>query len=149
MRDYDYRCLESINDDLILLEWDIAVDRDNLEAFIAHAKDSPDRVIVAPYRLYMPTTRDVNFRKPVWCHRVYVDGETRLRHVTMDDTEAHLFGMGMIYIPRVVKDAFLASWPGHCSDASFSGWHNRNVRPAARITWDVRPAHLHYLIDRM
>lgn len=151
MRGYDYRCLESINDDLILLEWDIAVDRDGLEAFVYHARQDPDRMMVAPYRLYMATQRPTNLRRPVWCHRVYElpEQRDRPRHVTEDDPEAHLFGMGMIYIPNAIRSAFLKSWPGHCNDGALSGWHNVNVHPTAKIAWDVRPAHLHYQIDRM
>lgn len=151
MAGYDYRCLEQVDDDLILLEWDIAIDFEGLQRFIAHAKAEPDRVLVAPYRLYMATMRDQNLRRPVWCHRVYERPELKEspRHVTEDDPEAHLWGMGMIYLPNAVRAGFLAAWPGHCNDGALSGWHNVNVRPTARITWDVRPAHLHYQIDRM
>lgn len=151
MRGYDYRCLEEVNDDLILLEWDIAVDRDGLETFLWHARQSPGKVMVAPYRLYMMTAKDQNLPKPVWCHRVYENPEMRdrPRHVTEADEGAHLWGMGMLYLPNEVRRNFLAEWPGHCNDGALSGWHNVNVEPAAKIAWDVRPAHLHYQIDRM
>lgn len=151
MQNYDYRCLQDINDDLVLLEWDIAVDREGLGSFIAQAKADPGRVMVAPYRLYMRTQRDENLRQPVWCHRVYESPETRERprHVVEGDPGAHLWGMGMLYLPNEVRTAFLSSWPGHCNDGALSGWHNVNVHPTAKIAWDVRPAHLHYQIDRM
>ena len=145
---FDYRCLGDVDDDIVLLEWDVAVGKEDLEAFIAKAKAQPDRVLVAPYKIYTPTERAVALRRPFWVHRRYGDGESTTRFVQPDDETCHLFGLGLAYLPRRIVAAFLKSWPGHFSDGSFSGWHYRNVTKEVPIAWDVRPVHLHYLIDQ-
>jgi hypothetical protein len=151
MRDYDYRCLADIDDDVLLIEWDLAVDREGFERFIDLARSNPGDVLVAPYRLYKPTrTGAPELPQPIWCHRRYGPGETSTRFVTPDDETCHMFGLGLAYLPRAIVRAYLAAWPDlHFSDSSFSGWHYRHVRQETPIAWDVRPAHLHYAIDRM
>jgi hypothetical protein len=148
MKDYDYRILGDVDDDILLLEWDIAIDREGLEAFIAHTKQAPDSVAVAPYRIYQPTTRAVNLPKPFWVHRRYGHGEQTTYFVQEDEPTCHLFGLGMTYLPKRIVRLFLDSWPGHFSDASFSGWHYKNVEREVPIVWESRAAHLHYLIER-
>ena len=148
MSDYDYRGLEGYGTDVLLLEWDIAVSREDLATFIGHAKDDPGRVLIAPYRCYQSTSCDSDLPRPIWVHRRYEDGAQSMRQVVEGDEGAHLWGMGMCYLPRGVLDAFTAAWPGHFNDATLSGWHNRNVEPTARLDWDVRPVHLHYPIER-
>lgn len=139
MDDYDYRCLGQVGGDVLLLEWDVAVDRDGLEAF--RSQIVPGDVLVAPYRLY--ESQHFQLPQPVWAHRVY-DGD-HLRHVTEGDETADLWGMGMVYLPWAFLSAFLADYDGHVSDGSLSGWHHRRHGPV-RIAWDVRPAHLHYTL---
>lgn len=137
IEDYDYAPLADVGDDVVLLEWDIAVDRDELAGFIDRAKQDPERVIVAPYRLYVTTERS-HPRKPVWVHR-RADGS----HVDFGDPSCAFFGFGLTYFPQALVTAFRAAWPGHFSDTSFSGWHHKNVGEAP-ILWDVHAAHLHY-----
>lgn len=144
MDDHDYRCLDAIDDDVLLLEWDIAVGREDLAEFAARAAAAPDRVLVAPYRLYFFASE--RERPPVWAHRRY-EGTPEtgsLRHATPADETCHLWGLGMTYLPRAVVRRFLDAWPGHFSDVSLSGWHYRNVEQDVPITWDIRPVHLHY-----
>jgi hypothetical protein len=150
MESYDYRCLESVDDDIVLIEWDVAAGKEDLEAFIDRVRSRPDEVVVAPYRLYMPTRGEQNLPRTVWAHRRYrtVDMATS-RFVEEDEPSCHLFGLGLVYLPRDILQAFLASWPGHFSDASFSGWHYRNVTQETPIAWESRPVHLHYRIDQM
>jgi hypothetical protein len=148
MSDYDYRGLGDYDDDILLIEWDMAVSAEDLATFKAHVAQDPTRVLVAPYKVYTPTTRAVPLPMgPKWVHRNYNDGEQSLRWVVEGEPTCNLFGLGMVWLPRDILRAFLASWPGHFSDASFSGWHHRNVEPDVRIAWDVRPIHLHYLIE--
>lgn len=150
MGDYCYRGLVDLEDDLILLEWDIAVDREGLEAFMDGARSNPDDVLVAPYRIYSPTEGNEDLPQgPIWVMRRYNEGEQSMRWVTEDDEACHLFGLGMTYLPRELIRAFVEDWPGHFNDTAFSGWHYRNVQQEAPIAWDVRPAHLHYPIERM
>jgi hypothetical protein len=139
LRDYDYAPLAEVDDDVLLVEWDIAVDGHDLALFAAHARQTADRVLVAPYRLYVTTVRSVPLRAPVWCHR-RTDGS----HVDTGEPFCSYFGFGLIYLPRTVVTAFRAEWSGHFSDGSFGGWHRRRVTDQVPIDWDVRPAHLHY-----
>lgn len=148
MTDFDYRGLGDLDDDVLLLEWDIAIDREGLEAFLEQIAAEPDRVHAAPYRIYTSTTRAENLRQPVWVPRRYNDGEQSMSHVTEGDAACHTFGLGMTYMPRLIIRDFLDDWPGHFSDMSFAGWHYKNVTKEVPIPWDVRPIHLHYLIER-
>jgi hypothetical protein len=140
--DYDLSPMAEVDDDIVLLEWDIAVDRTALEMFVARASDGPDKVIVAPYRLYETTVRSHRLKKPVWCHR-RSDGS----HVDTGEKWCSYFGFGLIYFPREVVKAFRADWQGHFSDGSFSGWHRNNVSEHVEIVWDAPAAHLHYTVS--
>lgn len=146
MDGHDYRVLADVDDDIVLIEWDIAVGKEDLEAFAARARATPERVLVAPYRLYHFAS-GTDRPRPLWAHRRYEGSpETgRLIHVQPDEPVCHLFGLGMAYLPRALVREFLDAWPGHVSDGSFSGWHYRNAPyPDVPVTWDIRPVHLHY-----
>lgn len=152
MADYDYRILADLDDDVLLLEWDVAVGQDDLVMFARRAQQNPQRVLVAPYRLYVSSTQHIPLAKPIWTHRVYIGTpETgRMRHVEPTDSHCNLFGFGMTYFPRDLIRRYLAdrqpSWG--FSDLSFSGWHHRRVEPEVPIAWEVRPVHLHYRFDQ-
>lgn len=140
--DYDLSPMAEIDDDIVLLEWDIAVDRTSLEVFVERAKAKPDTVIVAPYRLYETTVRSHRLKQPVWCHR-RSDGS----HVATGERWCSAFGFGLIYFPRSVVEAFRADWQGHFSDGSFSGWHKNKVSDRVEIIWDAPATHLHYTVS--
>ena len=146
MGDYSYRALGDLNDDVLLVEWDMAISKEDLDTFVAHVQERPDRVLVAPYRIYQDTSDPTVFPDPFWVHRRFVTPD-RMRHVVEGDESCHLWGLGVTYIPRFVIRGFLDAWPGHFNDASLSGWHWRNVEEETRIAWDVRPVHLHYPIE--
>jgi hypothetical protein len=149
MKDYCYRGLGDLGDDVLLIEWDMAVHPEHLESFIDQARSNPDEVLVAPYKIYMETERD-NTVDPFWCLRRYTD-EREMASYFVDEGEptCHIWGLGLTYLPRHVIDGFLSQWPGHFNDTAVSGWHYRNVQKETRIAWDVRPVHLHYPIERM
>jgi hypothetical protein len=136
---YDYGPLAEVDDDAVVLEWDVAVGREDLDAFVACATADPGRVIVAPYRLYVSTVHAYVFPRPVWAHR-RADGT----HIDTGEASCALFGFGMVYLPHALIRAYRAACPGHFSDGSFSGWHLRTVGTPVPICWDVHPVHLHY-----
>lgn len=146
---YDYRPLGNIGDDVLLLEWDIAVGRDELSRFIARAKNAPGDVVVAPYQIYRSTIGLHDISRPVWPMRLYAADEMTARFVTETDSHCHLFALGMTYLPAVLVKAFLADHDGHFSDVSFASWHYRNVQREVPIAWDCRAVHLNYSIPRM
>lgn len=143
---YDYRPLGDVGDDVLLLEWDIAVGRDELARFAARAAADPGRVIVAPYPIYRSTIGLHDIPQPVWPFRRYLDGEQATRFVAPGDSHCHLFALGMAYLPQSVVRGFLDDWPGHFSDVSFSGWHYRNVEREVPIAWDCPAVHLNYTV---
>jgi hypothetical protein len=148
MRDYDYRGLGDLDDDVLLIEWDMAIGSEDLGRFVELIHQDPSRVLVAPYRVYQQTSHPELLPRPVWVHRRYNEGEQSMRHVDEDDPTCHLWGLGVTYLPRRVIHDFLVAWPGHFNDAAVSGWHYRNVEQETRVAWDVRPVHLHYPIER-
>lgn len=152
METYDYRGLvDAFPEDLVLLEWDIAVDMDALQRFTAQCEAEPERVRVAPYRLWSPTGSTDLMADPPWAHRAYHYPEVRAscRFVDEGEPTCHLFGLGMVYLPHAIVREYAEAAPGHFSDGSFSAWHSNNVAFETPISWDVRPVHLHYPIERM
>lgn len=141
---HDYQPLRSITDDLLLLEWDIAVGAADLNAFVSYTREDPTSVIVAPYILYTEP-------EPVWAHRFWSGegGNTpdpgSAIPVYAGAPTCNLFGLGMVYLPKDIVAAFFASgYATHAGDVEFSMWHYRNVAEDVRITWDVLPVHLNY-----
>lgn len=150
MAKYDYRGLADLDDDVVLIEWDIAVGGEQLERFMARAKADPTQTRVAPYLLYPKST---NRPAPFYCHRVREPGTKRW--VTgPEDTHCQMFGFGLVYIPRELILKFMETLrPEHMfSDTTFSRWHmrwapavNRNVP----IDWDAHCVHLHYQLPEV
>lgn len=147
MSGYDYRLLDDIDDDILLLEWDIAVGLGQLETFVSRCETEPGRVRVAPYLIYQSLSGHTYPFHPLWAHRRY-EGTPETGHtrtITPHDTTCHLFGFGMVYLPRRYVRGFLDFWDGHFDDAAFAGWHYRNAdEPEVPIDWDVPTVHLHY-----
>lgn len=152
MRDFDYQGLGELGDDVLLLEWDIAVDRDELAAFEDRCRRHPYRVRVAPYKLY-------HVPGEPWAHR-HVDDQGGERWVLEYEETCDYFGFGMIYLPHMLIRRFESS-PAPArglpigvelehyadrrfTDQTFSCWHRRQGYDPVRIDWDVRPVHLHW-----
>lgn len=146
MSGFDYRCLADIDDDIVLIEWDIAVGREGLELFIERAKAEPEQIRVAPYRLYRGTYK---LRQSwIWVHRVRDPG-TRRFVTGPEDTHCQMFGFGLIYLPRPLVLGYLKYMEGQpharFGDSEFSRWHMRHgQRKDVPIDWDIPLVHLHY-----
>lgn len=151
--DYDYTPLGKIDEDVIVIEWDMALSREDRDRFARIAERHPRRVIVAPYKLYHVADQ------PVWAHRL-VDRHGRESWVQGGETYCDYFGFGLIYLPRELVRAFLAApapergrspfllpsqsyTDSRFHDQTFSVWLSR-AGDMAHIAWDVRPVHLHY-----
>lgn len=146
----DYRALGEIDDDVLLLEWDIAVSKEHLAAFADRARSDQGRVLVAPYRIYY----EHMLPEPVWAHRLW-DGQPEgmsnpagAVSVSTGAPFCNLFGLGMSYLPRDLVRGFIDSgFANHFGDVEFSIWHYRNVEREVPIAWDVWPVHLNYRLD--
>jgi hypothetical protein len=151
MHDYDYRWLGDVDDDVLLLEWDIAVGAEELEAFVAAVAAEPKRVRVAPYRIHESLTGKTYHCHPLWAHRRYLNQDRNTRFIVgPEDETCHLFGFGMTYLPRHLIRGFMAWRPGlPFGDTEFSGWHymfNRDDREVV-VDWSVHVVHLHYKLS--
>lgn len=144
LADFDYTPLGDIADDVLLLEWDMAVSLGDLERFARRAAETPGRVLVAPYPLYHVGPY------PVQAHRrVTGPGCDDTRWIRVNEPDADLFGLGMAYLPRQLIRAFLADpaerTDPRFTDHTFSVWHHRYARLGpVTVDWSVRPVHLHY-----
>jgi hypothetical protein len=151
-RDHDYRGLIDLADDVIQLDWDTAVGREDVEVFAKRARDHPDRVLVAPVLIY-PGAKRSGLTTPVWNCRRYLPGGAAVRYCTPEDPAAHLFGFGMVYLPAELLAGFgrvlgSARFP-RFGDMEFARWHHQHVTAEAEIAWDVRPVHLHFRISEV
>lgn len=152
MHDYRRGGLADIDNDLLLLEWDIAVAKEDLQQFADLARKNPDDVLVAPYRLY--GDRYPNLQEPmIWAHRHWAGepkgmaGTEGAHPVATGDPTCNLFGLGMIYLPLELVRAFFADdFSNHVGDVEFSQWHYWNVAKDVPIAWDVRPVHLNFIV---
>lgn len=144
--DYDYRALTGLGQDVISLDWDIAVGLEELTAFAARAARDPTRPLAAPCRLYCDG--DYPMPVPQWNARVYERGGRDLRYVAPGEPVCHLFGFGMVYLPAAALSAYAGTHPGkRLDDTSFSGWWY-TAHGLTELDWAVRPVHLHYPVPR-
>ena len=155
---YDYSGLGELDDDVLLLEWDIAASREDRERFAQHASDRPGEVLVAPHTLYH-VAPGISLAHRVLIGPNYGDE----RWITPWDMECDYFAFGMIYLPRDLIRGFLATpapargrspylppdetrYPyTDCRfiDQTFSVWHRHSMARRTRIDWSVFPVHLH------
>ena len=144
-RQYDYRYLVDLDDDVVLIEWDIAIGGEMLAEFMRRAKAEPDQIRVAPYVLYRRVAREGRAQTPFYVHRVRTQRERRW--AKQGDPFCQMFGFGLVYLPKVLIRRFVDQMkPGsHFGDSEFSRWHMRNVANIdVPIDWDLPAVHLHY-----
>lgn len=148
---YDYRGLIGMGD-VIHVDWDTAVSREDLATFAAAARATPNRVLVAPVPMY-PAPDRPGLRTAHWNLRRYLPGQQQMRYCNPADLAAHLFGFGMVYLPGVLLTAFGQELGSPVAprfgDIEFASWHHRFAEPGAQILWEVRPVHLHYRISEV
>jgi hypothetical protein len=146
---HDYgKALVDLGDDVLLLEWDMAVGQEELRAFADLAQRTPDQVLVAPYRIYADA---YGLPHDIWAHRTW-DGDGMGTVIPRGATPirdgvpyCNLFGLGLVYLPRDLIAGFVKdAWATHFGDTQFSMWHYQNVTPDVPVDWAVRPVHLNF-----
>lgn len=149
---YNYQGLVDIDDDIIHLDWDQAIGRDDLITFARRARQNPDRVLVGP----TPIERDYpNGHSSNWnCFKYEPNGVSK-RFVKTGEPTCDLFGFGMVYLPRKMVLEFVDTYRAQLdagterfNDMAFSGWYTNAYGPAD-ICWDVTVVHLHYRISEV
>lgn len=146
-RPYDYRGLLDYEDDIVLIEWDIAIGGEKLHLFMARAKEAPEQIRVAPYKLYRRGGQEGRPQVPFYVHRIRT--ERNRSWAKPQDTHCQMFGFGLVYLPRWALEGFVRQMPdkSHFGDTEFSNWHRRNAPVHLRdvpIDWDCEAVHLHY-----
>ncbi len=143
---YSYRGLAALGDDVVHLDWDQAVDLEDLERFVDRCQRYPAYARVVPVRVTKAARPGLS--DAVWNCRVNVGG--RMRYAQKTDGRADLWGFGMVYIPGKAlaefEDTFregLDDGSVRFDDTGFSGWYTKAHGPAV-IDWDIRCVHLHY-----
>jgi hypothetical protein len=150
---HDYAALRNVDDDVLLLEWDVAVGQEDLLTFAERARSAPGRVLVAPYRIYADV---YGLPADIWAHRSW-DGTgagtvipTGAKPIETNMPMCNLFGLGLVYLPRDLVRRFLPGHPpGHFGDTQFSMWHYQHVAQTVPIAWEVRPVHLNFLTPKI
>lgn len=147
---YDYSALVEMDDDIIHLDWDTAVSRETLARFADICRTEPDRVRMAPQRIYSDSR--MGLPETIWNAKVY-EG-SGMRYIETGEPTCHLFGFGMVYLPKVHIRGFMDRFAREIAegtvvmgDIHFSGWHHRNVEPDVPVEWGCETVHLHYRIS--
>jgi hypothetical protein len=145
---YDMRFLTELDDDLILIEWDIAAAMHDLHNMIVHCRQAPTQIHVAPYPLY-PVSLD-ELMAPVWAHRHMIQVmPQQLEWIDYGDTVCDIFSTGMVYFPlevlqRLKESDELITWHSNIDDSKIAFWYYSTFKKKVAVHWDVRPIHLHY-----
>ena len=147
----DYSSLLQLNDDVLQLDWDVAVGLDELQAFARRCLDESERVRVGPTMSY-PTRQRRWHAAPgtpkqymVWSAESWATDRVGLKPPT---PTCNYFAFGMVYLPRWTLEAFMESIPEFgptLNDVSFSAWY-QDITGGIEvpIEWDAHPVHLNF-----
>lgn len=139
MSGHDYApVLGQLDGDTVIVEWDLAVSREDMDRFTSICEFAGGRVRVAPYVLYPVST---GLPEPVWAHRHVGRNPAWIK---TGDLSCDLFSFGLVYLPHAIVKRYLETDPGVAGDARFSQWHHAAGLGPVPVCWDVRPVHLHY-----
>lgn len=118
-----------------MLEWDIALDPVGMRAFQAFALLEPREILVAPYRFHDTWI--------CWEGNPGDGPSLDSRPGNAGDARIDSFGLGCLYLPRVVLTEFLSVMDKFgFTDGTFGRWY-REKYGKVRITWEVHPQHVH------
>jgi hypothetical protein len=137
-RPYDYSGLKAYGDDILLLEWDIAVSRTDLGIFAQRVKGS-EWPVVAPF-LSRAGAKYMHWR----AQTTAVEAE-RYRPIRKGEPDCDLFGFGMVYFPAWVLRDYPPGWGNSSilSDGSLPRW--LQTLPQAKpvpVDWGITVVHL-------
>lgn len=130
---YDYSTLLSLKADVISLDWDIAVDRDDLVTFRQRALAAPEWPRVAPYKLH--------HKGGQWA--IFDHTWTPLPEGMMT---CCYFGFGMVYLPyRLLRECHTSREVDDTplTDCVFSMWFFKRHQRRTPVDWGLHPVHLH------
>lgn len=146
----DYRPLVELEDDVIQLDWDVAVGRNELRAFAQKCLAEPDLVRVAPTMVY-PTRmhrhhKDMEF-KDTWL----VFKQLPIGRASLEPGEPYCdyFGFGLVYLPWWTIKGFTEyqEQQGNGNpflDSLFDVWYRKVSGKRVPVEWDTHAVHINY-----
>lgn len=128
---YDISGLKNFHDDIILLEWDIAVSKPDLERFTERAKG--DWPIVAPFLArdgskYLHQRREANGYRPI----------------IKNEPTCDVFGFGLVYFPAWVIRQCPQQYGSSSiiSDGTLPYWLQEQEARPVPVDWSITIVHL-------
>jgi hypothetical protein len=132
---FDYTGLKRYDDDVIVLEWDIAVSAADIARFREDV-GGHDWPVVAPF-LNREGTHFMHWRDP--------GGGRALRPIVHGEADCDLFGFGMVYLPAALIRDYPGGFGGSSilSDGSFPRWLETlpQWRPVP-VDWSITVVHV-------
>jgi len=145
----DRKPMVTLDDNVIHLDWDVAVSRDDLREFARRCAADPERVRVVPTlahqtqrtRTGQPQTTPTHWM--VW--RQDYHGGPRIE-LKPGESPAHIFSFGLVYLPKWTIQGFIRDMPDtNLDDTQFANWHNRQTAyQGCPVDWDIPTVHLNY-----
>jgi hypothetical protein len=149
----DYRPLLQLNDNVLHLDWDVAVAQDELRDFARKCQAEPELVRVAPTMSY-PTRQRRWHRTTTPHHRwmgwTLTDDRKERILCKPGDPFCHVSSFGVIYLPRWSIEAFCEAletgeYGPDFLDFPFCYWHH--VATGGRgipIEWNTNAIHINF-----
>src|SRR5215472_17478582 len=123
-RAFDYAPLAGLDDDVLHLDWDVAVSPEDLHTFAVAARRKAAQPLVGPCRVYPGSLHGTVARQMAgarWNVRSS-NGAGAMADCQPGDPSADLWGFAMVYLPREALSGFVHSNPGRdMSDIGFAG----------------------------
>jgi hypothetical protein len=148
----DYSPLLDVGDDLIHLDWDVAVGKHEIQAFAKKCLAEPEDIRVAPVMMYGSRFyKDDGLSPGRWQDKYMecVQMPVGKRPVQPGDPYCNYFSFSLIYFPYWTLKGFVDSLrPGEqFRDGNFNEWYGRttNWRPVP-LEWDAHVVHTNYSI---
>jgi hypothetical protein len=149
----DYRPLLNVDDDVIHLDWDVAVGLIELRHFAKKCIANPEIVRVAPTMMYKSRFwYSEGYATRPWTTNwmVYVQDSVGKRVVYDGEPFANYFGFGMVYLPQWTIKEFAETLNSneHFRDGNFCEWYFKrtNGQPVP-VEWDTNAVHTNYDIS--
>lgn len=145
----DYRPLADLNDDVIHLDWDVAVGRNELRAFAEKCIAEPDVVRTAPTMMYGSRFwRSEGSASRPWNGgwMAHIQMPVGTRRMEYGEPYANFFGFGLVYLPYWTLKEFVSTLQGneHFRDQNFCRWYYKETGEPVPVEWDTNAVHINY-----
>jgi hypothetical protein len=148
----DYTPLAETGEDLLHLDWDVAVGRNELRRFADKCRAEPGKVRVAPTWNYVTRIKNnhtLDGSTTQWL--LWRQENVSRRNCYEGEPTCDYFGFGMVYLPAELLARFKEDRPDiRFNDINFSRWHydvhqgGYGRSPGVPVEWDVHAVHINY-----